>query len=88
MTSPTRHGVRGVPADRTDLSRCGCASYRWWHTDFDVARLRQRGALAAGLAALGIGRGDAVSLTMANRIEFYPRPRSNPKADQLASPVA
>ena len=27
---------------------------------------------AAGLAALGVGRGDTVSLMMANRIEFYP----------------
>ena len=28
--------------------------------------------VAAGLAALGVGRGDTVSLMMANRIEFYP----------------
>ena len=34
-----------------------------------AARVRQ---VAAGLAALGVGRGDAVSLMMANRIEFYP----------------
>jgi len=34
-----------------------------------AARGRQ---VAAGLAALGVGRGDAVSLMMANRIEFYP----------------
>ena len=33
------------------------------------ARVRQ---VTAGLAALGVGRGDAVSLMMANRIEFYP----------------
>ena len=29
-------------------------------------------AVAAGLAALGVGRGDTVALMMANRIEFYP----------------
>jgi len=34
-----------------------------------AARVRQ---VAAGLAALGVGRGDTVSLMMANRIEFYP----------------
>ena len=34
-----------------------------------AAQVRQ---VAAGLAALGVGRGDAVSLMMANRIEFYP----------------
>src|SRR5271167_1653158 len=34
-----------------------------------AARVRQ---VAAGLAALGVGRGDAVALMMANRIEFYP----------------
>jgi len=28
--------------------------------------------VAAGLAALGIGRGDTVALMMANRVEFYP----------------
>ena len=28
--------------------------------------------VAAGLAALGIGRGDTVALLMANRVEFYP----------------
>ena len=32
-------------------------------------RVRQ---IAAGLAALGIGRGDTVALMMSNRIEFYP----------------
>ncbi|WP_067822524.1 fatty acid--CoA ligase FadD11 [Nocardia inohanensis] len=29
-------------------------------------------AVAAGLAGLGIGRGDTVALMMANRVEFYP----------------
>ncbi|MEV6773626.1 fatty acid--CoA ligase FadD11 [Nocardia sp. NPDC051030] len=29
-------------------------------------------AVAAGLAALGIGRGDTVALMMTNRVEFYP----------------
>src|SRR5882757_8543506 len=28
--------------------------------------------VAAGLAGLGVGRGDTVSLMMPNRIEFYP----------------
>ena len=28
--------------------------------------------VTAGLAGLGVGRGDTVSLMMANRIEFYP----------------
>ncbi len=34
-----------------------------------AAQVRQ---VAAGLAALGVGRGDTVSLMMTNRIEFYP----------------
>ena len=34
-----------------------------------AAQVRQ---VAAGLAALGVGRGDTVSLMMANRIEFFP----------------
>ena len=34
-----------------------------------AAQVRQ---VSAGLAALGVGRGDTVSLMMANRIEFYP----------------
>ena len=34
-----------------------------------LERVRQ---IAAGLAALGIGRGDTVALMMTNRIEFYP----------------
>jgi long-chain acyl-CoA synthetase len=34
-----------------------------------AAQVRQ---VAAGLAALGVRRGDTVSLMMANRIEFYP----------------
>jgi long-subunit acyl-CoA synthetase (AMP-forming) len=29
-------------------------------------------AVAAGLSALGVGRGDTVALMMANRLEFYP----------------
>lgn len=29
-------------------------------------------ATAAGLAALGVGRGDTVAFMMANRVEFYP----------------
>ncbi|WP_280317375.1 fatty acid--CoA ligase FadD11 [Nocardia wallacei] len=29
-------------------------------------------AVSAGLAALGVGRGDTVALMMANRVEFYP----------------
>ncbi|MFI7000572.1 fatty acid--CoA ligase FadD11 [Nocardia sp. NPDC050175] len=29
-------------------------------------------AIAAGLSALGVGRGDTVALMMANRVEFYP----------------
>lgn len=28
--------------------------------------------IAAGLSALGVGRGDTVALMMANRVEFYP----------------
>ena len=38
----------------------------WRQYAADVRRV------AAGLAGLGIGRGDTVSLMMANRIEFYP----------------
>ncbi|QLY28405.1 long-chain fatty acid--CoA ligase [Nocardia huaxiensis] len=33
---------------------------------------RQVRAVAGGLAALGVGRGDTVALMMANRVEFYP----------------
>lgn len=35
----------------------------------DAAQVRR---VAAGLAGLGVRRGDTVSLMMANRIEFYP----------------
>ncbi|WP_225730679.1 MULTISPECIES: fatty acid--CoA ligase FadD11 [unclassified Nocardia] len=38
-----------------------------WHDYADEVR-----AVAAGLAGLGIGRGDTVALMMANRVEFYP----------------
>ena len=42
-------------------------------SDADVARVRRQvREVAAGLAALGVGRGDTVALMMANRIEFYP----------------
>ncbi|MEV6558185.1 fatty acid--CoA ligase FadD11 [Nocardia sp. NPDC051756] len=44
----------------------GTASMTWRQYS---TRVRE---VAAGMAALGIGRGDTVALMMANRIEFYP----------------
>jgi len=48
--------------------------------DVDVAEYAEQVATAAaGLASLGVGRGDTVALLMGNRIEFYPLelPRSH-----------
>lgn len=47
-------------------SRGGTHSITWREYATQVRRV------AAGLAALGVRRGDAVALMMANRIEFYP----------------
>jgi long-chain acyl-CoA synthetase len=65
-----------------------CEAFQWTASiDPDAVALRTPGGtqtltwrelatqvrkVAAGLAGLGVGRGDTVSLMMANRIEFYP----------------
>jgi long-chain acyl-CoA synthetase len=56
-----------IGPDVVALRTVGDAQTLMWR-DY-AARVCQ---VAAGLAALGIGRGDAVALMMANRIEFYP----------------
>jgi len=56
-----------IGPDVVALRTVGDAQTLMWR-DY-AARVCQ---VAAGLAALGVGRGDAVALMMANRIEFYP----------------
>ncbi|MCV7155310.1 long-chain fatty acid--CoA ligase [Mycolicibacterium pyrenivorans] len=56
-----------VAPDAVALRTVGDTQTMTWR-DY-AARVRQ---VAAGLGALGVGRGDTVSLMMANRIEFYP----------------
>ena len=56
-----------IDPDAVALRTPGDTQTLTWR-DF-ASQVRQ---VAAGLAALGVGRGDTVSLMMANRIEFYP----------------
>jgi len=56
-----------IAPDAVALRTVGGSQTMTWR-DY-AARVWQ---VAAGLAALGVGRGDTVSLMMANRIEFYP----------------
>ena len=60
---------RRTVAERSDAvavkSQDGATAWTW-------SELRDRAdALAAGLAALGVGRGDTVALLMGNRVDFY-----------------
>ena len=65
--------MRGVPAHRGDRSACrraadpGDTQTLTWREYSEQVR-----KVAAGLAGLGVRRGDTISLMMANRIEFYP----------------
>ncbi|OBJ71610.1 fatty acid--CoA ligase FadD11 [Mycobacterium sp. 1274756.6] len=56
-----------VDPDAVALRTVGGTATLTWR---DYAQRVRR--VAAGLAALGVGRGDTVSLMMGNRIEFYP----------------
>ncbi|KZS63689.1 AMP-dependent synthetase [Mycobacterium kansasii] len=56
-----------VDPDAVALRTPGGAQTLTWREYADQVR-----HVAAGLAGLGVGRGDTVSLMMANRIEFYP----------------
>ena len=70
-TSPDT--VRGVSGYGRDRPGGDSATHSGRYPGDDLARLRHGGSpVAAGLAAIGVGRGDTVTLMMANRIEFYP----------------
>ncbi|MFI5593946.1 fatty acid--CoA ligase FadD11 [Amycolatopsis sp. NPDC051758] len=56
-----------VDPDAVALRTVGGAHTLTWREYADEVR-----AVAAGLSALGVGRGDTVALMMANRTEFYP----------------
>lgn len=59
--------VAAIAPDAVALRTVGGTRELTWR-DY-AAQVR---AVAAGLAGLGVGRGDTVALMMANRIEFYP----------------
>ncbi len=56
-----------VDPDAVALRTVGGTQTLTWRQYADEVR-----AVAAGLSALGVGRGDTVALMMANRVEFYP----------------
>ncbi len=56
-----------VAPDAVALRTVGGTQTLTWREYADEVR-----AVAAGLSALGVGRGDTVALMMANRVEFYP----------------
>ncbi|MEU4245454.1 fatty acid--CoA ligase FadD11 [Actinoplanes sp. NPDC026619] len=56
-----------VDPDAVALRTIGGTQTMTWRAYADQVR-----AVAAGLAALGVRRGDTVALMMANRLEFYP----------------
>jgi len=56
-----------VAPDAVALRTVGGTQTLTWRQYADEVR-----AVAAGLSALGVGRGDTVALMMANRVEFYP----------------
>ncbi len=56
-----------VEPDAVALRTVGGTATLTWREYADEVR-----AVAAGLSALGVGRGDTVALMMANRLEFYP----------------
>ncbi|RSM64567.1 long-chain fatty acid--CoA ligase [Actinoplanes sp. ATCC 53533] len=56
-----------VAPDAVALRTIGGTRALTWRQYADEVR-----AVAAGLSALGVGRGDTVALMMANRVEFYP----------------
>ncbi|OBF47873.1 AMP-dependent synthetase [Mycobacterium sp. 852002-50816_SCH5313054-b] len=75
MTAPERPATLCEAFQRTAAIAPGAVALR---TPGDTQTLTWRELAervrqaAAGLAGLGVGRGDTVSLMMANRIEFYP----------------
>jgi long-chain acyl-CoA synthetase len=56
-----------VAPDAVAVRTVGGTETLTWREYADEVR-----AVAAGLSALGVGRGDTVALMMANRVEFYP----------------
>jgi long-chain acyl-CoA synthetase len=56
-----------IDPDAVALRTSGDTATLTWREYADRVR-----SVAAGLAALGVGRGDTVALMMANRIEFFP----------------
>ena len=56
-----------VDPDAVALRTAGGTQTLTWRQYADEVR-----AVAAGLSALGVGRGDTVALMMGNRLEFYP----------------
>ncbi|GAB2711143.1 fatty acid--CoA ligase FadD11 [Nocardia thraciensis] len=59
--------VAAIEPEAVAVRSVGGAPALTWREYSDQVR-----AVAAGLAALGIGRGDTVASMMANRVEFYP----------------
>ncbi|MFY1671325.1 fatty acid--CoA ligase FadD11 [Plantactinospora sp. WMMB334] len=59
--------IAAVDPDAVALRTVGDTATVTWRQYADQVR-----AVAAGLSALGVGRGDTVALMMANRLEFYP----------------
>ncbi|MET9028813.1 fatty acid--CoA ligase FadD11 [Nocardia sp. NPDC004168] len=56
-----------IDADAVAVRSIGGGQTLTWRVYAEEVR-----AVAAGLAALGVGRGDTVALMMGNRVEFYP----------------
>ncbi|RDI55427.1 fatty acid--CoA ligase FadD11 [Nocardia mexicana] len=59
--------VASIEPDAVAVRSVGGTPALTWREYSDQVR-----SVAAGLAALGIGRGDTVALMMTNRVEFYP----------------
>ncbi|MGW4843950.1 fatty acid--CoA ligase FadD11 [Nocardia brasiliensis] len=59
--------VAGIDPDAVAVRSIGGAQSLTWREY--AAQVRE---IAAGLSALGVGRGDTIALMMANRVEFYP----------------
>ncbi|WP_067834258.1 fatty acid--CoA ligase FadD11 [Nocardia lijiangensis] len=59
--------VAAIDPDAVAVRSIGGEQSLTWREYADQVR-----AVAAGLSALGVGRGDTVALMMSNRVEFYP----------------
>ena len=67
------HRRRGVPVHRAGISRPGRAAHQGRRVLHHLARVRRAGwrPRAAGLAGLGLGRGDTLAIMLTNRPEFH-----------------